>query len=78
MSRACDTHGEKISAFRVLLWKPEGKRPLGRRMLRREDNIKMDLKQLGWEAVHCIYSHHRKRVLEWNCSARSVPPAVPC
>ena len=29
------------------LWKPEGKRPLGRPMLRWDDNIKMDLPEMG-------------------------------
>jgi hypothetical protein len=35
MGRGCSTHGEKRNAFRMLVGKPEGKRPLGRR--RRED-----------------------------------------
>jgi len=34
---------EKRGVYRVLVWKPEGKRPLGRSRRRREDNIKMDL-----------------------------------
>ena len=32
---------------RVLVWKPEGKRPLGRPRHRWEDNIKMDLREVG-------------------------------
>jgi hypothetical protein len=35
--------GERRGAYRVLVWKPEGKRLLGRPRLRQEDNIKMDL-----------------------------------
>jgi hypothetical protein len=35
---------EKINSYRVLVGKPEGKRPLGRPRLRWEDNIKMDLR----------------------------------
>jgi hypothetical protein len=35
------------SAFRVLVGKPEGKRPLGRSRRRWEDNIKMDLQEVG-------------------------------
>jgi hypothetical protein len=35
--------GEKRNAYRVLVGKPEGKRPLGRPRRRRIDNIKMDL-----------------------------------
>jgi len=39
--------GEKIGVYRVLVGKPEGKRPLGRPRRRREDNIKMDLQEVG-------------------------------
>jgi len=38
--------GEGRSGYRVLLGKPEGKRPLGRLRRRREDNIKMDLQEV--------------------------------
>jgi hypothetical protein len=48
MDRACSTHGEKRHAFRRLLGKPEGRRPLGRHDSRWEDNIKMDLAELEW------------------------------
>jgi hypothetical protein len=39
--------GENRGVFRGLLWKPEGKRPLGRTRSRGEDNIKMYLKEVG-------------------------------
>jgi len=39
--------GKKKGVYRVLVGKPEGKRPLGRPRLRREDNIKMDLQEVG-------------------------------
>ena len=39
--------GEDRGMHRVLVGKPEGKRPLGRRRRRREDNIKMDLQEVG-------------------------------
>ena len=39
--------GEKRGIYRVLLGKPEGKRPLGRPRRRWKDNIKMDLQELG-------------------------------
>jgi len=38
--------GERRSVFRVLVGKPEGKRPLGRPRRRWEDNIKMDLQEV--------------------------------
>jgi hypothetical protein len=40
--------GERRGAYRVLVGKPEGKRPLGRFRRRWEDNIKMDLQEVGW------------------------------
>ena len=39
--------GEGRGVYRVLIGKPEGKRPLGRPKLRWEDNIKMDLQEAG-------------------------------
>jgi hypothetical protein len=40
---------EKKDAYRILVVKPEGKRPLGRRPKRRwEDNIRMDFREIGW------------------------------
>jgi len=39
--------GEKRRVYRVLMGKPEGKRPLGRPRSRWDDNIKMDLKEVG-------------------------------
>jgi hypothetical protein len=40
--------GESRVAYRALVWKPEGRRPLGRPRRRWEDNIKMDLREVGW------------------------------
>ena len=39
---------------RVLVGKPEGKRPLGRPWRRREDNIKMDLQEVGYRGMDWI------------------------
>jgi hypothetical protein len=39
--------GEDRGVYRVLVGKPEGKRPLGRQRRRWEDNIKMDLQEVG-------------------------------
>jgi hypothetical protein len=39
--------GEGRGVYRVLVGKPEGKRPLGRPRCRWEDNIKMDLQEVG-------------------------------
>jgi hypothetical protein len=40
--------GEKRGAYRLLGGRPEGRRPLGRPRRRWEDNIKMDLQEVGW------------------------------
>jgi hypothetical protein len=47
LGRACNTNGEKRNAYRVLVGKPEGKRPLERPRSRWVGNIKMDLKEIG-------------------------------
>jgi hypothetical protein len=39
--------GKERGVYRVLVGKPEGKRPLGRPRRRREDNIRMDLQEVG-------------------------------
>jgi hypothetical protein len=42
------------SAYRILVGKPEGKRPLGRPRRRWVDNIKMNLREIGWNDMDCI------------------------
>jgi hypothetical protein len=42
--------GERRVAYRVLVKKPERRRPLGRPRRGWEDNIKMDVREVGWEA----------------------------
>jgi hypothetical protein len=54
MSRAPSAYGEKRGACRVLMRKPEGKRPLGRRRRRWKGNIKMDLQEVGWRVMDWI------------------------
>jgi len=46
--------GKKRGLYRVLVGKPEGKRPLGRPRRRCEDNIKMDLQEVGSGGIDCI------------------------
>jgi hypothetical protein len=46
--------GEKRNAYRILVGKPEGKRPLGRPGRRWEDNIKMGLREIGWGGMEWI------------------------
>jgi hypothetical protein len=46
-ARHIASSGDRRGAYRVLVWKPEGKRPLGRPRHRWED-ITMDLQEVGW------------------------------
>jgi hypothetical protein len=46
--------GAKRNAYRILVGKPEGKRPLGRPRRRWVDNIKMDLGEIGWDGMDWI------------------------
>jgi hypothetical protein len=54
LGRACSTNGEKRNAYRKLAGKPEGKRPLGRPRRRWVDDIKMDLREIGWGVMNRI------------------------
>jgi hypothetical protein len=47
--------GETRNAYRILVEKPEGKRPLGRPRLRWEDNIKVNLREIEWGGMNLIY-----------------------
>jgi hypothetical protein len=47
MGGACSTYGGRRGLYRVLVGKPEGKRPLGIPRLRWEDNIRMDVQEVG-------------------------------
>ena len=46
--------GEGRGVHKVLVGKPEGKRPLGRPRRRWEDNIKMDLREVGGGCGNCM------------------------
>ena len=55
VSGASSTHGKERKLYRVMMGKPEGMRLLGRRGYRKEDNIKKDLKGIGWEGSDWIH-----------------------
>jgi hypothetical protein len=52
MNGAYITH--RRNAYKVLIGKPWGERSFGRPRYRWEDNIKMDVKEIGWEGVDWI------------------------
>jgi hypothetical protein len=51
MGGARRTNGGKRNAYRILVGKPEGKKPLGRPRRRWVDNITMNLRETGWNGV---------------------------
>jgi hypothetical protein len=50
----CGTHGEGRDVYRVLVGRPEGKRLLERPRRRWEDNIKIDLREIGLDGANWI------------------------
>jgi hypothetical protein len=61
---------EGRGAYRVLVGKPEGKRPLGRPRRRWEDNIKMDFRQIGIDGANRIrLAQHRA---QWRAFVNAV------
>jgi hypothetical protein len=62
MGRAYSSDGEGRDVYRVLVEKPEGKRSLGRPRFRREDNIKMNLQEVGYLA-HLVVLHFITRTM---------------
>jgi hypothetical protein len=62
--------GENRNAYRLLVGKPEERRPLGRPRRRWVDNIRMDLGEVRWGDVYCIgLAQDRNR---WRALANSV------
>jgi hypothetical protein len=59
--------GEGRGVYRVLVGRPEGKRPLGRPRRRWEDNIKMDLRKIEIDGVNWIQLA-QDRVQWWACA----------
>jgi hypothetical protein len=54
VGRVCSTNGEKRNAYRILVGNSEGKRPLQRPRRKWVDNIKMDLRGIGWVGMDWI------------------------
>jgi hypothetical protein len=46
------------NVYKILVGKPEGTRPLRTLRRRREDNIRMDLREIGWEHVDWFHLSH--------------------
>jgi hypothetical protein len=54
MDRACSANGERRKACRILVGKPEGRRPLGRQRRGWVDSITMDFRDIGWDGIDWI------------------------
>jgi hypothetical protein len=61
--------GEKRGVYRILVGRPEGRRPLGRPRRRWEDNIKMDLQDVGWVMDWIELAQNRDR---WRAVVNAV------
>jgi hypothetical protein len=70
MGRACSTNGERRNAYRILVGKPEGNRPLGRPRRRYVNNIKMDLGEIGWDGMDWIDLAHDRD--QWRALVNTV------
>jgi hypothetical protein len=55
MDGTCSTHGRDENAFKSLVEKPDGKRPLGRPSRRWEDHIRMDRREVLWGGAELIH-----------------------
>jgi hypothetical protein len=64
----CSTHVRGI--YRILVGRPEGKRPLGRPRRRWEDNIKMDLREIGIDGANWIRLAQNR--VQWWASVNTV------
>jgi hypothetical protein len=56
--------GEGRAVYRILVGRPEGKRPLGRPRRRWEDNIKLDLREIGIDGANWI--HLAQDMVQWR------------
>jgi len=76
MGGACDTYGERRGVYRVLVGKPEGKRPFERPRHRWEDNMKMDIQEKecgGMDWIDLAQDRDRGRAIVNAVMSLSVP-----
>jgi hypothetical protein len=63
-------NGEKGKANRILMWRPEGKRPLGRPRRRWVDDAKLDLREIGWDDMDWIHLAYDRE--QWRAFVNTV------
>jgi hypothetical protein len=62
--------GAMRNAYNILVGKLEGKRPIGRPRRRWDDNIRMDLREIGWEGVHWMHVSQDRE--QWRAVVNTV------
>jgi hypothetical protein len=72
MGGACRADGEERDVYRILVGKPEGKRPLGRPRRRWDDNIKITLQEVGCGGMDWI-GLTQDRQVAGNCECGHEP-----
>jgi hypothetical protein len=70
MGMACSIHWKVINAYKIFVRRPKGKRPLGRHRHIWEDNIKIDLVEIGWKGVDWIHMAHDR--VQWQAFVNTV------
>jgi hypothetical protein len=75
MGRTCGTYGGEERCIQALVGKTEGRRPLGRRRSRWEDNIKIDLRDVGgrMDWINLSQDRDRWRALMYTVMNLRVP-----
>jgi hypothetical protein len=66
----CGTEGEGKGVYRVLVGRPEGKGPLGRPRHRWEDNIEVDLREIGIDGANWIRLAQDR--VQWRAFVKTV------
>ena len=76
MGRECSTYGEiqKCIIYRVLVGRPEGKRPLWRPRRTWEDNVRMDLREVGCDPGEWINLEEDRDQWTSLCKGGNEPP----
>jgi hypothetical protein len=64
--------GKKINAYRILVGKPDGKRPLGRPRHRLVVNINIDLREIGWNVMDWIDLAQDKDRDQWRALVNTI------